>query len=150
MNNILCTCTTICTTASLALLLAACANAPLQHDETETFAPRISSDGSKLFSYQLDSPSSNTPSTRLVFDANESTDTNTAPEMTKYSADEEKERIELRVISLLEKKLSVTGYCREGYVLSQRDIGFSRSVVTGECRESATSQDRQQFGRSAP
>jgi len=139
----------VCLLASLTTLVAACANTELQHDETETFAPRITSDGSKLFSYQLDTPSGGAPSTRLVFDANESTDTNTAPEMARYSAEDEKQHIEVRVIALLEKKLSVTAYCREGYVLSQRDIGFSRSVVTGECRETATDQDRQQFGNSA-
>ncbi|MFT5032933.1 MAG: hypothetical protein ACI89D_000855 [Bermanella sp.] len=144
MNKNLCACTLV----SLTLLLAACTSNSLRDDETETFSARISLDGSKLFSYQLDTPSGGAPSARLVFDANENKDTNTAPEMKQYSVDDEKQRIELRVVKLLEQKLSVSAYCRDGYVLSQRTIGFSRSVLTGECRESASEQDRQQFGNS--
>lgn len=131
---------------SQAMIIAACSSTSLRSDETETFLPHISPDGSKLFSYQIDTPSGGAPSTRLVFDATENTDTNTAPEMTQYSASDEKKHIEVRVIGLLEKKLQVTAYCRDGYVLSQRDIGFSRSVLTGECRESASAEDLRQFG----
>lgn len=129
------------------LFLGACASNTLRSDETETFSPRISPDGSKRFTYQLDTPSGGAPGTRLVFDATENTDTNTAPEMAPYSADDEKERIEVRVIALLENNLQVKAYCRDGYVLSRRDIGFSRSVLSGECRETANADDLRLFGK---
>ena len=146
MNRIHLACTLTCLTT----FLVACAGNDLQPDETETFLPRISANGSKFFRYQLDTPSGGAPSTRLIFDANESTDTNTAPEMTRYSAEDEKDRIERRVVALLEQKLAVTAYCREGYTLSERNIGFRRSLLSGECREAASEQDRAQFGNTRP
>ncbi len=133
----------------LTLQLGACSTANLRSDETETFLPRITQDGSKLFTYQLDTPSGGNPKTSLVFNANENTDLNTAPEMSHYSAEEEKRQIEIRVIRLLENKLEQLQYCHEGYVVSQRTIGFSRSIVTGECRESASTDDQTRFGKHA-
>lgn len=133
------------------LILAACSSTTLRDDETETFSPRISADGSKLFTYQLDTPSGGLSTPRLVFDANENKDMNTAPEMAPYSAEDEKRRIEIRVIALLEQKIAASAYCQDGYVLSKRTIGFTRSVLTGECRETATAEDQRRFGgKNAP
>ncbi|MBB3047641.1 hypothetical protein FHR99_001907 [Litorivivens lipolytica] len=125
--------------------LAACSGSRLQDNETETFSPRIQQDGSKLFDYRLDSPSSGDLKPTLVFDANEPTDMNTPPEMSSYSAEDEKASIEARVMSLLDKKLETTGYCREGYVVIEKVIGFTHSTVIGECREAASADDREQF-----
>lgn len=129
------------------LTLAACGGHSLRSDETETFSTRILDNGSKLFSYQLDTPSDSAARPTLVFDANENTDPNTPPDMAPYSADDEKARIESRVLALMDDKLKASGYCRDGYVVSERSIGFRRSVVSGECRETATDEDRNQFAR---
>lgn len=131
----------------ICFLLAACSGAPLQNNETETFSPRILKDGSKLFDYRLDSPSDGSVKPTLVFDANEPTDMNEPPEMSAYSPDDEKAAIEARVMALLEKKLDSTGYCREGYVVVEKAIGFRSSTVTGECREAASGNDRELFGK---
>lgn len=135
-------------TALIALILTlmtACSGARLQDNETETFTPRIVDDGSKRFEYQLATPSGRAQKPRLVFDANEPTDMNEPPDMTTYSAEEEKQHIEARVLTLLDRKLETTGYCRQGYVVLRKTIGFSQSVVTGECKETATEADRRQF-----
>lgn len=133
--------------ATACCLLTACSGSQLQDNETETFNPRILKDGSKLFDYQLDSPSSDSVKPTLVFDANEPTDMNEAPEMSSYSADDEKANIEARVLTLVEKKLDTTGYCREGYVVVEKVIGFRHSTVTGECRDAASASDRELFGK---
>lgn len=125
--------------------LTACGGHSLRSDETETFSTRILDNGSKLFTYQLDTPSDSAAQPTLVFDANENIDPNTAPDMAPYSAVDEKARIEARVLALMEDKLEASGYCREGYVVSERTIGFRRSVVSGECRETATDDDRSRF-----
>ncbi len=131
----------------LCFLLAACSGAQLQSNETETFSPRILKDGSKLFAYRLDSPADGSVKPTLVFNANEPTDMNEPPEMPAYSADDEKAAIEARVMALLEKKLDRTGYCREGYVVVEKAIGFRNSTITGECREAASDNDRELFGK---
>ncbi len=131
----------------IACLLAACSGSQLQDNETETFNPRILKDGSKLFDYRLDSPSDGRVKPTLVFDANEPTDMNEPPEMSAYSADDEKAAIEARVMALIDKKLDNTGYCREGYVVVEKVIGFRHSTVTGECREAASDADRELFGK---
>lgn len=127
--------------------LVACSSSQLQDNETETFSPRIQQDGSKLFDYRLDSPSGEALKPKLVFDANEPTDMNAPPEMSSYSAEDEKASIEARVMTLLDKKLDSTGYCREGYVVIEKMIGFTHSTVTGECREAASAEDRELFGK---
>lgn len=128
-------------------LLLACSNSELRDDETETFQPRILADGSKMFDYRLDTPSSQPQKPKLVFDANETRDMNSPPEMAPYSAEKEKAHIETRVLNLIDEKIRVTGYCRQGYVVVRQQIGFSQSLVTGECKESATDEDHRAFIR---
>ena len=137
--------TTTLTTLALCSLLAACGSEPLRDDETETFQPRILEDGSKLFDYRLSTPSDSMQKPKLVFDANETMDMNSPPEMAPYSADNEKAHIEARVLTLLDKKLETTGYCREGFVVVEKHIGFNQSLITGECKESASDDDRRTF-----
>ena len=67
--------------------------------------------------------------------------------MSSYSVDDEKANIEARVLTLLEKKLDIAGYCREGYVVVEKVIGFNHSTVTGECRDAASTSDRELFGK---
>ncbi len=139
--------TTTLTTLALSTLLIACSSNQLREDETETFQPRILENGSKLFDYRLNTPSDGMQNPKLVFDANEPQDMNSPPEMAPYSADNEKAHIEARVLALVDKKLESTGYCREGFVVVEKYIGFSQSLITGECKESATDEDRRTFIR---
>ncbi|MGL4475911.1 MAG: hypothetical protein ACRCT7_15860 [Shewanella sp.] len=47
----------------------------------------------------------------------------------------------------LEKTLEMTQYCREGYIELNRLITSDRGEIRGECNESATTADREQYSR---
>ena len=54
-------------------------------------------------------------------------------------------RLENITTTLLDKKLETSGFCREGYMVLERYTGEGKSRIRGECRESATDADREQF-----
>lgn len=45
-----------------------------------------------------------------------------------------------------ERALAATGYCREGYFELDRRLSTQVLWIRGECRETATRSDREQFG----
>jgi hypothetical protein len=65
-----------------------------------------------------------------------------SPEYGEYISDDEKREA---IITLLEEEIAETGYCRLGYI----ELDFSqmpvRTEITGECVESASDQDKQQW-----
>ncbi|MEP1447405.1 MAG: hypothetical protein ABJK37_14975 [Paraglaciecola sp.] len=64
------------------------------------------------------------------------------PQIGVYISDEDKRQA---IITLLEEKLAETKYCRLGYI----ELDFSQSSelteITGECVESASEHDKQQW-----
>ena len=52
---------------------------------------------------------------------------------------------EKRWRAALDQTLEKSGYCREGYVLLGRYAGESVNRLRGECRELASTEDRQNF-----
>ena len=64
------------------------------------------------------------------------------PEYAEYISDDEKRE---SIITLLEEKIAETGYCRLGYI----ELDFSQmpeiTEIRGECVESASDQDKQQW-----
>ncbi|WP_339724560.1 hypothetical protein [uncultured Paraglaciecola sp.] len=64
------------------------------------------------------------------------------PQSGEYISDDEKREA---IITLLEEKIAETGYCRLGYI----ELDFSQmpdsTEITGECVESASDQDKQQW-----
>ena len=49
----------------------------------------------------------------------------------------------------LEKKLLANGFCREGWMESERYIQAPNASVRGECNETAADRDRQNFPNTA-
>lgn len=47
----------------------------------------------------------------------------------------------------LEKTLAMSAFCREGYHELNRFIDFDRAEIRGECKEGASEQDKQKYGR---
>ncbi len=54
-------------------------------------------------------------------------------------------RVKDMVYKKLETKLSETGYCRESYIELDKYFVKGRSQIRGECKESATEEDRIKF-----
>lgn len=53
-----------------------------------------------------------------------------------------------RMTEQLEKKLSATGFCREGFMETERHLQPPKASIRGECNETATDRDRQNFPNS--
>jgi hypothetical protein len=53
-----------------------------------------------------------------------------------------------RMSEQLEKKLKASGFCREGWMEQERHYQPPNASIRGECNESATDKDRQNFPNS--
>ena len=53
-----------------------------------------------------------------------------------------------RMTEQLEKKLSATGFCREGFMETERHYQPPNASIRGECNEAATDRDLQNFPNS--
>jgi hypothetical protein len=55
-----------------------------------------------------------------------------------------------RMTEQLEKKLKASGFCREGWMEQERHYPPPNASIRGECNETATDKDRQNFPNSDP
>lgn len=118
----------ICTTVG-------CSSQAGRQAELFTFSTRITPSGLKLF--ELSYPF---VPRRLTLPGSSSRTGSQQParrEQPAYS-DRQLERA-------LTTKLNASGYCREGYILLGRHSGITAQTIRGECRELATTDDREQF-----
>jgi hypothetical protein len=53
-----------------------------------------------------------------------------------------------RMTEQLEKKLTATGFCREGWMETERHFQPPNASIRGECNETATDKDHQNFPNS--
>lgn len=142
-------------TSCVILLLSGCANKPPVTGElNEIFVTDIKASGLKLFSYSItvnmSMPGADNQGRRQGKamhgggggmggggrggQAKSGTDYNAMIDRIKQVIDEN-----------LEVKLAETGYCRDGYIELDSNIGKGRSQIRGECKEAATESDRNMF-----
>jgi hypothetical protein len=116
--------------AALSLLLAGCGGAPHQPDRIPgKFDTEILDNGTKLFTYTLGTPSPDRRANSGIM----------PPPGTRIDLPDPHKPLRL----LLERNR----YCRDGYLtLDQYRMGMQQ-VIRGECRDAATVEDRQRFGR---
>ncbi|MEM7018897.1 MAG: hypothetical protein AAF512_16345 [Pseudomonadota bacterium] len=54
-------------------------------------------------------------------------------------------QMEARFESKLSDKMVETGYCKDGYIEVDRNIGRGFMILNGKCRDSATEDDKKKF-----
>lgn len=138
----------LATTISVAALLSACATPQLEPTEHESFATKIHADDSKTFTYQLEDHGAAKTQTYIEFTDQRLQDSQ-HPNAQQEADQREEQRREHRFFRLLDAKLKQTGFCREGYVELESSIKARVATVRGECRESASPEDRERFSGPA-
>lgn len=129
---------------ALLLLLSACSSQPgRNYTETglqETLETDILTDTSKMFTYRLRMPEGAIPSHVRVAEGSR----RTAPPGAGIEINRNTGR------RLLENASHVTGtlgFCREGFLTLDHSISRYHLWLKGECREGATAEDIERFGR---
>lgn len=133
------------TGAAAVIAIAACGSAELKTTETETFAPQIFADGTKTFTYTLEDHSRPKTRTYIQLQDQRLQDIQNQGESPEPPEEQLRVRAQLRFYRLLEAKLEQTGFCRKGYIELESDIGIDESMLRGECRDTATAEDRERF-----
>ena len=64
----------------------------------------------------------------------------------KSYAKKNQRHLQFAVPRLLEEN----GYCREGYYTLDTLISYGNGSLRGECKEAATAEDRERFGKKQP
>lgn len=132
---------------SCGLALGACA-AALTTTEVETFEPQIFNDGTKTFRYTLDEQGK--PKSRTYIELTDQRVEDLKQDNPAMPPeDRDQQRRDHRFLQLLDQKLEATGFCRQGYIEIESDLGIRTSWLRGECRESASTADRQRFHGTA-
>ncbi len=138
---------------ALALLsagLAACSGTALKPSETEQFDTHIHADGSKRFTYTVEDRERRKTRTYVQLEDQRLDDLRQPPPGPENSRQRELAQAEWRFYQLLNTKLSSSGYCQKGYIELDADIGLYSANLRGECREGASSEDRQRFPNRQP
>jgi hypothetical protein len=131
-----------------ALLLGACAQ-PTMPDEHETFITHIHEDGTKIFEYHLDHRDPSRLRTFIEFRDDHVSD-HYIREPVEDGRERDHQRAERRFLTLARDRIKRSGFCREGYITLEEKIGTATSMLRGECRESATEDDREAFPNRFP
>jgi len=153
---------------TLTLLATACSSSPNTPEFEEYLATNIRSDGSKEFYYTVTMSSTGRPKRgnvsggmRVAGGSSSSPQgrggitVSGAPSSAKHGGQAGRgggkpgSRPDERVSELLEKKLRVSGFCRDGWMETERHIQPPSASIRGECDETATDRDRQNFPNTA-
>tara|TARA_R110002074_G_scaffold113172_2_gene242204 strand:+ start:176 stop:676 length:501 start_codon:yes stop_codon:yes gene_type:complete len=125
--------------------LFACSSQPAQ-DSTlrKTFVPEINTRDIKQFTYKVANLSSKRASTSRQKEANRGTKSldRTRRNRNLATITQRKEKV---ILSLLEMKLAETAFCRDGYTITSSDYRDGYAEVNGQCKETATQQDKEKF-----
>ncbi len=152
----------------LTILLAACASKQRGPEFSEYLATNIRSDGSKEFQYTVEITHSDSHRNKkigrrmgvtggsggqargyggITVGGNSGGGKHRGGPGKNGQGGPDTQMIE-QVDQQLEKALSRSGYCREGWMEVERDYQPPKIVVKGECNESATEKDRRHFPNS--
>lgn len=157
-------------TAVLMLLVSACSSSPKTQDFEDYLATNIRSDGSKEFYYTVTMTNNqnsqkgrggNNVSGGARVSGGSSSNTRAGAGISVGGSGSSqrggkgggKQRQastvrDDRMTEQLEKKLSATGFCREGFMETERHYQRPNASIRGECNETATDKDRQNFPNS--
>ena len=118
---------------ALATLLGGCASfSDNSAKESATFTTRITEDGTKLFDYIVH------PSPRLT----------NAYQLEGKGWKAPWNDINHLIYTMLDNKVAMTGYCRDGFIELNSNFSEELYQVRGECYEAATAEDRTYFTAS--
>jgi len=145
-----------------AILSASCASKQSSPEFSEYLATNIRSDGSKEFQYTAEIANAGKSKSKNVgggmrMAGGSSSPTRTSAGVTvgsntgggkhrKNSGQNSYQQMNEKFNQQLEKKLSQTGFCREGWMETEREFQPPRMVVKGECNETATESDTDKWG----
>ncbi|NIB40005.1 hypothetical protein HBA55_10430 [Pseudomaricurvus alkylphenolicus] len=126
------------------LMLSACSSndTKLHKSLRETFDTEITANGSKMFTFELTTkrPSGPRETPRVKTERN-----GDKPRSSGLS----KKKLKSHLHNRLDQKLVENGYCREGYLVLDSFVARGHASLRGECRETATSGDREKFPNQA-
>jgi len=153
---------------ALSLLASACSSTPKTPEFDEYLATNIRSDGSKEFYYTV--TMSNTGNSKrgsggknvsggMRAKGGSSSNTQASGGISYgggsgsgkqggkggRSGSQSGSRPDEKISELLEKKLLASGFCRDGWMESERHFQPPNASIRGECDETATDRDRQNF-----
>ncbi len=115
---------------ALATLLGGCASfGGRSSEESATFTTRITDDGTKLFDYTV------YPSLELT----------NAYQLEGKGWKAPWNDIDHLIYTMLDNKIAMTGYCRDGFIELNSNFSEELYQVSGECFEVATAEDRTYF-----
>lgn len=107
----------------------------------DKFQTQIKGDGIKLFTYKIKYAILPTIEQPHLLQARQiqrqqSRKKNTSPDLSNWT-----QQIELG----LDKTITMTGYCRDGFIELSRIIEIGRGEIRGECNEGASTEDIDKF-----
>lgn len=124
-----------------ATTLCACTSPASKETIPETFSTKITSDGTKLFFYQLlikkDNPDKEIWKEVAI---NQQQRRPSSRKALKAFSQAQKQ-----LYSQLELYLDNSKYCRDGYVEIEDQFALGLAAITGECKETATAEDKKSF-----
>jgi len=140
------------------VFVAACSSTPEKEGFSESFVTQISEDGSKRFQYTLQ---------REIPDGGRKRGGRMKGAMKgggmmgaggrgqgggKNRTDmiaKMQEKVKAQAHGSLEEKLAEVEFCREGYMVLHEAFTMGRFQLQGECRDTASEEDRQRFPNSS-
>ncbi|WP_299768262.1 hypothetical protein [uncultured Pseudoteredinibacter sp.] len=143
------------------VFVAACSSTPEKEGFSENFVTQISEDGSKRFQYTLQKgiPDGGRKRGGRVKGGGmkgggmmgaggarrgQGDDKNRTDMIAKMQ-----EKVKAQAQGSLEEKLAEVEFCREGYMVLHEAFTMGRSQLLGECRDTASEEDRQRFPNSS-
>lgn len=123
---------------AVSLLVACSSSGPYFQDFDETLSIQVLPNASKLFVYSVSAPERHRRNLVEVY---------RSPQQASQHRNREPEgqRTYRQLRDNVERALTLTGYCREGYLEFDYRLSRDDLWLRGECRESATEQDIERF-----
>ncbi len=118
----------------MCLCLGACSNASHYEGQNQSLEFRILDNGSKQFVYRT---------TRRAYGETPRPETGMPRVRSPIPDERDYRRLQNRTANVVAE----VGYCREGYLELDFRLAMNVQWIRGECRESASSSDREHFGR---
>ena len=125
---------------AVTLVLQACSSTPSTTGIKEQFTPQILDNGTKMFRYEF----SRGDKLRPIVAYDQSGGFTDGRDL--YSAEELRKKNQRHLQFAVPRALEETGYCREGFYTLDTLIGYGNGSLRGECKEAATTADRERFG----
>ena len=125
--------------ALLLAIVGACGSTPSAPGIEDSFTTHIYPNGSKTFRYEF----SRGDRTRPLVSYDPSGGFTDGQRV--YSAEELRRRNRRFLEEAVARKLEETAYCRNGFFELDTLISYNGGSLRGECRETATDNDRDQF-----